>query len=164
MRRMAASALVIAATLYAAVLCAIHTSVTPISNDIMAAVDAAITLAALGLALAGAPGGVWLLLFLLGTNALWLIAIAPDFAVKGAIRDPLVLIVFTLMGMTCATFARARLLFMAISAMVLAVAVFELIAPQLYTSIFNVLSFYQGRGVIAGDPAQYGDSSLFVSG
>ena len=164
MRRMAASAIVTAATLYAAALCAIHTSVATVSNDMMAVVDAAITLAALGLALTGASGSAWLLLFLLGTNALWLLTITPEFDVKGVIRDPLVLIAFTLLGMTCSTFTRARLLFVAISCLVLAVAIFELIAPQAYTSIFNILSFYQGRGVVAGYPAQYGDSSLFVSG
>jgi putative polymerase len=164
MRRMAASAIVMAATLYAAALCAIHTSVTPVSNDMMAAVDAIITLTALGLALTGASAGAWLLLFLLATNALWLLTIAPEFDLKGVIRDPLVLIAFTLLGMTCATFARARLVFIAISVLVLAVALFELIAPQAYTGVFNILSFYQGRGVVAGDPAQYSDSSLFVSG
>ncbi len=164
MRGTAASATVIAATLYVAALCAVHTSVTPVSNDIMAVVDAAITLVALGLALMAAGGGGWLLLFLLGTNALWLVAIADDFNLKGAVRDPLVLMAFTLLGMTCATFARARALFIVISVVVLAVAFFELMAPQSYTNIFNILSFYQGRGVVAGEPAQYGDSSLFVSG
>jgi putative polymerase len=164
MRRKAASAVVISATLYAALLCAIHTNIAPISNDILAAADAAITLAALGLALFGAPGSTWLLLFLRGTNAVWLFAISADFDVKGAIRDPLVLIGFTLLGMTCATFARARLLFVSLSAVVLVVAVFELIAPQLYTSVFNVLSFYQGRGVVSGEAAQYADTSLFISG
>ncbi len=164
MRGTAASAIVVAATFYVAALCAVHTSVTSVSNDMMAVVDAAITLVALGLALMSAGGGGWLLLFLLATNALWLLAIADDFNLKGAIRDPLVLITFTLLGMTCATFSRARLLFIAISVVILAVAFFELLAPQSYSNIFNILSFYQGRGVVAGDPAQYGDSTLFVSG
>lgn len=164
MRGRLASAIVFGATLYAAILCAIHTNITPVSNDMMAAVDAAITLAALGLALLNAPGSWMLLVFLLGTNALWLVAIGQDFDIKGAIRDPLVLIAFALLGMTCATFARARLLFLALSGLVLGVAMFELIAPQQYTSVFNVLSFYLGRGVVSGNAAQYADSSLFISG
>ena len=164
MRGSVASAIVVAGVFYVAALCAVHTNLTPVSNDMMAAVDAAITLTALGLGLMSASGGAWLLLFLLGANALWLIAIGEDFNLKGAIRDPLVLIAFTLLGMTCASFARARLIFIAISLVVLAVAFFELVAPQAYTSVFNILSFYQGRGVVADDPAQYGDSSLFVSG
>jgi putative polymerase len=69
-----------------------------------------------------------------------------------------------MLGMTCANFARARLLFTAIAVIVLIVAVVELVSPQFYTSVFDVLSFYQGRGVVSTEAAQYADSSLFISG
>src|SRR5262249_12696318 len=65
MRGIAASLIVVAATLYVAALCAIHTNVISISNDVMAVVDGAITLAALGLALTSAASAAWLVLFLL---------------------------------------------------------------------------------------------------
>lgn len=155
--------LVVAASLYTAVLCLINTHVMMVSNALVAAIDGTILLAALALALRGGPRWLWMLLAALAVNFLALALLSDRFELK-SVRDPLVLVTFAALGWRYGSFAHARAAFFIVSGIVLAVVLFEWLAPEAYTQVLNALQFYNARGMVDAQDMQRLDSGFFISG
>ena len=155
--------LVVAASLYTAVLCLINTHVMTVSNALVAVFDGAILLTALALALRGGPRWLWMLLAALAVNFLALALLSDRFELK-AVRDPLVLVTFAALGWRYGSFAHARAAFFILSGIVLAIGVFEWLAPDAFTQMLNVLQFYNARGMVDAQDLERLDSAFFISG
>jgi putative polymerase len=160
---LAAITVVVTASLYTAALCLINTRVTGISNTHVAIVDGVILAVALLLALKHASPWSRMLLAALAGNFLVLVLLSGAFEPK-AVRDPLVLIAFVLLGLRYGGFTRARVTFFIVSAIVLTVALIEFFAPDFYTSVFNVIDFYRVRGMVDAETLAGLDSAFFLSG
>lgn len=159
----AAVGIVVAAATFAAVLCVVNTLIAPVTATQFAIVDAAIVLAALALALRGAPQTIWLLTLALGVNFLAVALFSESFTLK-SVRDPLALIAFCGLGLRYGGFDRARRTFAIVSALVIAMGLFEYLAPGAYVQVFNVIDFYRARGVVDAGAYVAPGSSFFVSG
>ncbi|HYD86080.1 MAG TPA: hypothetical protein VEA80_01265 [Vitreimonas sp.] len=158
-----AIALVIAALTYTAALCFVNTHASRVSNDLIAIVDGAIVLSALGMAMLAPRRGLWIMLLALAVNFLLIALLANEFNLK-AVRDPLVLIAFVALGQRFGGARMAQTAFLVASAIVVPIALLELLAPALYTQIFDVLRYYMGRGLVSAEEAQYQTSAFFISG
>lgn len=154
---------VIAALTYTAALCFVNTRIMGVSNTHIAVADGAIVLAALALAFRSTHRVLWIVLLALSVNFLLIALLSEEFGLK-AVRDPLVLIAFTALGQAFGGARAASRAFIVASVIVVPLALIELLAPQLYTQFFDVFRFYQGRGMISAEQAQYQASSFFVSG
>lgn len=161
--RLAALALVLAALGYTAFLCLVHTRFFPVGNDLVAAADGMIVVAALALALWRGSPALWMLTLAVAVNFLALALLADDFNPK-AVRDVMILVGFAVIGRRFADAPAAQTAFIAAAVIVTAVALFEVLAPTVYTSLFDVFDFYARRGVITSEQIQYQSSSFFVSG
>jgi putative polymerase len=155
--------LVVAASLYTAILCLVNTHVMAVSNTLVAVVDGAILLTALALALLGGPRWLWMLLLAIAVNFLTLAILSDRLELK-AVRDPLVLVTFAALGWRYGSFARARLAFFIVAAIVLVVGLVELLAPQTFTQALNILQFYNARGMVNAQDLERLDSAFFISG
>jgi putative polymerase len=148
---------------YTAVLCFIHTNVSSVANATVAAVDGAIVVAALALALWRAPMIVWTLVFAIAVNFLALAVFAGSVEAK-AIRDVLVLVAFAVLGARYADAAAARMVFAVAAVVVVIFCIIELFAPALFTSLFDIFDFYADRGLLTAEQIQNQGSPFFVSG
>lgn len=155
--------IVVLAALYTAILCLLNTSGLRTSNTTVAIVDGAILAAALLLALKHPPRWISILLAATAANFLVLLLISGSFEPK-AVRDPLVLLAFALLGWRYGGLERARAAFFIVSGLVLTIGVIEFLAPAAYTSVFNVIDFYSARGMIDAETIDRLDSDFFVSG
>ncbi|MBC7768296.1 MAG: hypothetical protein H7124_05875 [Phycisphaerales bacterium] len=155
--------IVIAALTYTAALCFANTNVTSVSNGLIAIVDGAIVLGALALTMRAPRRGLWIILLALAVNFLLIALLADEFNLK-AVRDPLVLLAFVALGQRYGGQRMAARAFVIAAAIVVPIAVIELAAPALYTQFFDVLRYYQGRGLVSAEQAQFQTSSFFVSG
>lgn len=158
-----ALAIVVAALTYTAALCFANTHVLGVSNGLIAIVDGAIVLSALGMAMLAPRRSLWIMLLALAVNFLLIALLAEEFSLK-AVRDPLVLIAFVALGQRFGGVRTAQLAFIAASAIIVPIALLELLAPALYTQMFDVLRYYMGRGLVSAEEAQYQSSAFFVSG
>jgi len=158
-----ALAIVVAALTYTAALCFANTHVLGVSNGLIAIVDGAIVLSALGMAMLAPRRSLWIMLLALAVNFLLIALLAEEFSPK-AVRDPLVLIAFVALGQRFGGVRTAQLAFIAASAIIVPIALLELLAPALYTQMFDVLRYYMGRGLVSAEEAQYQSSAFFVSG
>jgi putative polymerase len=159
----AALAVVIAASLYTAVLCFINTNVSSISNSTVALVDGTIVVLALLLALKTSSPWPKMVLAALAVNFLLLVLVKGSFEPK-ALRDPLVAITFVMLGLRYGGLERARRVFFIVSGIVLAMALFEFLAPRAYAGLFNIIQFYAARGMVDANEIQQLDSTFFLSG
>lgn len=158
-----AIALVVSATLYTAALCFLHTNGLRVSNTLVAIVDGTILLTALAYVSYGASRWLHMLLLALAANFLLITLLSGNLELK-AVRDPLVPITFAALGLRLARFDVSLKAFFLISAIVIAFAIFEFVAPAAYVSLFNVLDFYVARGVVDAETVQRLDGGFFVSG
>lgn len=158
-----ARALVLMAACYTAVLCIINAHVAGISNNVVAVVDGAIVIAALALSLNGASRFLWIALLALGVNFFVLALLSAQFDPK-AVRDPLLLLAFGALGWRYGGFDSARKLFLAVSLLVVTFALFEYLAPNAYQALFNVIGYYEARGVVGQEVTERLDNTFFVSG
>ncbi|MES1199996.1 MAG: hypothetical protein ABUS57_00920 [Pseudomonadota bacterium] len=155
-------ALVLAASLYSVALCWLNTHGWPMSNATVAATDAAIVVAALALACMANASTTVLPLIAIAINFLVIAFFAPSIELKSA-RDALVLLAFLSLGIGAGNIRVAQFAFFAVAACVLALGLFELLAPRLYATNLNVLQFYIMRGTIDPKVREWVDTSLFVS-
>ncbi|WP_395647904.1 hypothetical protein [Terricaulis sp.] len=155
--------LVLAAASYTALLCIFNAHVMRISNTLVAVVDGAIVLSALALALPGSRRVVTIAVLALAVNFLALVLLSQNFDLK-AVRDPLLLVAFASLGWRYGGLDKARGAFVTVSFLVVLFALFEYLAPRAYEALFNVISYYEARGVVGEEVTQRLDNSFFVSG
>jgi putative polymerase len=158
-----AIALVLVAAFYMAVLCFINTNVTDVSNSTIAVADGTIVVTALLLALKTSSPWPKVVLAVVALNFLLLALVKGSFDPK-TLRDPLLAIAFVMLGLRYGGFERARRAFFIVSGVVLAVALFEFLAPRAYTGLFNIIQFYAARGMVDANQIQHLDSAFFISG
>lgn len=154
----------IAGVLFNLILCFIHTNLASLSSGHVIAAELLILSATLFLvARAGAPGVMAWMWLLYTLAAWWLILCSLRQQVDPKIvRDVAIIPVFVMLGLSCGRIEIGPML-LRLQAVVLAVMIFELILPEQFTSIFNVMRYYVGtRGF---DEASFwnGESELFVS-
>lgn len=159
----AAIALVIAASLYTLVLCFLHTRVTSLTDTSVAIADGAVVLCALALCMIRPPRWLFILLFVIAANFVILTLFTGVFEPK-ALRDPLVLLAFVVLGLRYGDENRAKSAFFIVSALVIGFGLFEFLAPGAYTDLFNVIQFYSARGMVDADALAQADSAFFMSG
>lgn len=160
--RDAALALTFAACTYSAALCFINTRVAHVSATTFAAVDAAIVLGALVLALRGASRPLWILLAALGANFLLINLVADNLEIK-AIRDLLIVVAFAALGWRFGGDVGVKRLCLIVGALVIVVGLIELAAPRTYVWLFDVIEFYRAREAVSLESTANLDSAFFIS-
>jgi putative polymerase len=155
--------LAIAASASSAIACLAFTLLGAPASTTLLVVDGGLTIGALVFASAAAWRTAALLTLLVTLNFVVLAFLAQNAELK-ALRDPLVVIAFLLLGWTHGGHDRARVAFFAVGAAAILIGVIEWISPSLYTDFFDVLGFYIARGEVTEDRAALLQSDLFVSG
>ena len=156
------AALVLAACFYSLVLCWLFSRGLPVTNTIVAVADGAIVLSALGVVMISRPMALAIVLTGLALNFALIALISQNLDLK-SLRDPLAIIAFLGLGLFFGNMRHAQRVFFAIAASVIGFGVFELLAPRLYATTFNVLQFYIMRGLVDPSASAWVDNSLFVS-
>lgn len=158
--RMLAAPLVAASALYLAILCFANTHIYSINNAVVAMADAAIVLAALGLAFNRYART--LTLIALGLVAFFCLQrlFTPELAIK-PIRDILAAVAFLFLGKAYGDAKSAQGVLVAIGLIVIGFGLWEYLHLSSYVQAFNVRGFYVARGVT--DPDVIGSGDLFTS-
>lgn len=91
----------------------------------------------------------------------WLLRQRPDFK---SVRDLLIPILFISLGRQFADSVFAERCLRWITALVLGVALFELLFSDAYGTLFNTFSFYAGLGSIRESAAMFGGQTLTLNG
>jgi putative polymerase len=160
--RALAVGLVAIASVYLFVLCGLFTIDAPITNTVIAVVDAAIVLSALALVLTQAPRLVFIPLLGVALSFGLLAIFTQTLDVK-SVRDVLIIVAFLALGIMIAHSGDGHLAFLIVSVGVFTFAVLELMFPDAYARVFNVLQFYIMRGELDPRVLEYTDNSLFIS-
>jgi putative polymerase len=156
-----ASLLAVAGALYLIALCFINTRVAGISNAVVAASDAAIVLAAFGLAFV--KHGRTLVIFALALLSFFLLQrlATPELAIK-PVRDVMLPAAFFFLGKSYADAQSANRVFWSVAIAVIVFGAWEYFSAASYTEFFNIRNFFVARGVT--DPETIGSGDLFASG
>jgi putative polymerase len=157
-----AYALVILSSAYLLLLCGLYTANLPITNVIIALVDAAIVTAALTLAAAYATRLLALPVLGVALSFAFLALFSQNIDLK-SLRDVLLIIAFLVLGLAVGDRTWAQRAFFTTAALILFFGTLELAFPEVYAKTFNVLQFYIMRGELSPAVLEYTDNSLFIS-
>jgi putative polymerase len=157
---------VLGAMTFNVALCFINTNAVGVGNAAIIGCEIAIVATVLAYTY---PGLDYARFLVIGTALLYLATLALLRVVLGdgldvkPIRDLLIPIAFFLLGARSADVRTADWVVRAALVIVIAVGIFEYLAPDVFTRIFNVAGFYMERGTMNAAQVQQ-SSNLFVSG
>ena len=153
----------LAALVYQAVLCAVHTSVHPISMSGVAAAEACIYLACFAVLIKNIRIE-FLVVAMLAMAYLLLLAILRNQLDPKGFRDVMIPILFYGLGRQIGDIKYADRLLKIMVLIVLAFGFFELLFLDLFSKIFNIFSYYVSQGGITAGANWAKDSVLGLNG
>lgn len=158
--RALAASVVAASVVYLALLCFANTNVIRVNNAMVAIADAAIVVAALGLAFNRYARTLTLIALALVAFFCLQRLFTPELAIK-PVRDILAAVAFLFLGKAYGDPKYAQNAILGIGAVVVVVGLWEYLHLPSYVQAFNVRDFYIARGVT--DPDVIGSGDLFTS-
>ncbi|MCC5810569.1 MAG: hypothetical protein JJU06_09370 [Ectothiorhodospiraceae bacterium] len=154
---------IVATVVYQAVLCAVHTHVMPMSRALVGVAELMIMLASLPLIFRRMLPHVVVFAALTGAMLCLLVLLRGSVDVK-AFRDLLIPVWFYWLGRNVGDPRLADWMLKAVIALLLAFGVFELVAVDRFTDIFDIFSYYVAIGNLQPITDYVRESRLQLSG
>lgn len=152
----------IGALTFNAGLCFANTNLFAVNDTMVMAMEGLLLALAMCFAMGRAPG-LYLVLVVFLAYAALLMALRPLVDPKAA-RDILIPIIFYALGRRLPDIRLADRAAFWSAAIVLAVGLFEYLAIDAYTSLFNIIKYYVARGTVAPSDVGEQTGALFQSG
>ncbi|MFC3695244.1 hypothetical protein [Chenggangzhangella methanolivorans] len=152
----------LAALLFNAALCFANTNVFAVNETLVMGAEGVILVVAFSFAL-GRSLGLYVLLAAFLSYAAFLMALRPMIDPK-AVRDIMIPIAFYALGRRMPDPRLADRAALWSGALVVAFGLFEFLALDAYTSVFNIIRYYVARGTVAPSDVGADAGALFQSG
>lgn len=148
---------------YPLLMAGVHTNLMPVGAALLGLAEACILAMCLPLMLRHIPGrlAVLVVMALAVLTALWLVRDGMDFK---AVRDFVIPACFLWLGMRMPDRAVAERCLLVIGGIALAMGVFELLFVDVYSRIFNILSYYVAQGTVLEAAVAQQDVALSFNG